>query len=813
MKVSLSWLKDYIPIRMDAADLAEALTMAGLEVEAVTDRYHYLESVRVGKILKITPHPNADKLKLCDVDIGDRTISVVCGAPNIGQHMLVPAALPGVVYPDGTVLKETVIRGVTSQGMLCSEAELALGADASGVMEIDSAAKKGARVAEALHLSDTLIEIDLTPNRPDCLSILGIAREIGAIQKNRPTYPDVKLPRSRGDISAITSITIEAPDHCPRYAARILEDITVAPSPVWLQDRLLSVGLRPINNIVDITNFVMMETGQPLHAFDFDLLAGHRIVVRTAEEGEVFITLDQKERRLSGDMLMICDGEKPVAIGGVMGGLNSEISENTRRVLIESAYFNPISIRKTAKRLGLGSDASHRFERGVDPGGTVKALNRAAQLMAEVGGGKLIKGVMDEYPGASQFKSKRIRLSVENTNRLLGTGLTAGEIKQFLESIEFDVKTAGKKNSGDHLVVVPPSFRVDVSRPEDLMEEVARLSGYNNIPATFPSLPAERRMPSKVLEIRDKIKQAMIGFGFTEAVNYSFADEQTCDRLGFSPKDTRRKVVHILNPLTEDQTVMRTSLLPGLLESGRRNIMQQMKDVKLFEIGKTFISSGEEALPEEKEMVAGLWTGRRIDASWHSPETISDFYDIKGVVQGLLDYLNIEGAVFTKVPETSPRYIRQGYSADIIIGNKVIGVVGEVNPDVLLNYGIKQPSYFFEIHLKLLIPLIPEGETLASIPRYPSIARDMTLIIDREIESGAILNRIKNLDEVILESADLFDVFEGGTLPPSKKSVSFRIIYRSPSETLDDERINILHQSVADRILREFDADLPKTTA
>jgi phenylalanyl-tRNA synthetase beta chain len=554
----------------------------------------------------------------------------------------------------------------------------------------------------------------------------------------------------------------------------------------------------------------MMETGQPLHAFDFDQLEENRIVVRTAQEGEVFVTLDQKERTLSQEMLLIWDGKKPVAIGGVMGGLNSEISENTKRVLIESAYFNPVSIRKTAKKLGLGSDASHRFERGVDRDGTVNALNRAAQLMAEVGKGKLIKGVIDEYN--ESYQPRQVQLSVKDTNRLLGTTLGSSEIEDLLTSIDFEVESGSEKseNGDTQLVVVPPSFRVDVTRPEDLMEEVARLSGYNNIPTTFPEIPAEGRQPSKELGVREDIRLAMAGFGFAEAINYVFTDEKSCDRLGFDSEDPRRDLLYILNPLTEDQSVMRTSLLPGLLEAARRNMAQQTKDLKLFEIGKTFIHSKKEKLPDEKEMVACIWTGRRFDASWNSSEESCDFYDIKGIAEGLLKCLKIDDVVFTRISDASPAYIRKGYSANVFVNETMVGVVGELGQNTLSSYGIKQASYFFELNLNQLMPLIPELKQVKPIPKYPAITRDITLIIDKRIESGEVLHSIEQLNEELIESIYLFDVFEGGSIPENKKSISFRVIYRSLSETLEDDKINKIHQSIAGRLLDTFDAELPE---
>jgi phenylalanyl-tRNA synthetase beta chain len=803
MKVSLSWLKDYVSIDMKVERLAEALTMIGLEVEAVSDRWEYLETVLVGRIETVRPHPNADNLQLCRLDLNRQRIEVVCGAPNVAADMLVPVALPGTRFPDGSVLKETVIRGIHSEGMICSENELGLGTDRAGVMGLEPSSTVGQKLAQEMRLSDTIFDIDLTPNRPDCLSIIGVAREIAGIQKKRLRYPRIELSDPDDEISKRTSVTLKAPDLCPRYAARMVTDIRIGASPFWLQDRLLSVGLRPINNIVDITNFVLMEMGQPLHAFDFNRLAGNRIIVRTATAGERFTTLDEKERSLTPDMLMICDAEKPVAVGGVMGGLNSEIETTTRNVLIESAYFNPVSIRKTSKKLGLNTEASHRFERGVDPEGTLTALNRAAQLMVEIGTGKLVGGIIDEYP--RPVKTPKMKLSAKDTNRLLGTRFSAKKIKRLLESIEFDV---GLKTSKD-LSVVPPSFRVDVTRPEDLMEEVARLSGYNNIPTTFPMIPAETRKPLKSLDTRNRIKHLMIGFGFSEVINYSFINRDACDLLGLPADDFRRKKVKILNPLTEDQTVMRTSLIPGLLGTMHHNHTQQEKNLKLFEIGKIFISTGYDQLPEEIEMLAGLWTGARYFPSWHSKETACDFFDMKGVAEGLLQSLKLVNCEFTSLPEASCAYTKSGHTAQIFIDNTFIGLVGEVHPRMLQNFDLAQTAFILELNLDRLTACLPETLQAQPIPKFPATTRDITIIVDRDIESLKIVKTIGSAHAELIERLHLFDVYEGAPIAGGKKSISFRIIYRSPHKTLEDEEINRLNKMITDRLVKAYNATLP----
>lgn len=789
---------------MDAHDLADALTMAGLEVESVSDRYDYLKRVIVGRISEIGDHPDDRNLKLCRVDIGGSTIPVVCGAPNAKKDVLAPCAMPGTRLPDGTVLRKRLVRGEASEGVLCSEAELGLGMGSDHIMELSRNIPVGAPLNQALGLSDPVLEIDLTPNRPDCLSIIGIAREVAAIEKTTVAYPEVHLPESTGDISRHTSVKIEAPDLCPRYAASLIFDITVKPSPFWLRDRLMSVGLKPINNIVDITNFVMMETGQPLHAFDFDHLGENRIVVRTAGKEEKFITLDGKERRLDPEMLMICDSEKPVAIGGIMGGINSEVENSTTRILLESAYFNPISIRKTSKKSGLNTDASHRFERGVDPDGTIRALDRATQLMVEIGGGNLVKGPIDVHP--RPVSKKNIVLSVETLNRRLGIRLDATEVKDYLKSIEFKIEDIDE----DRLAVIPPSCRVDVSRFEDLAEEIARLFGYNNIETTFPTIPAKARNPLKKVDARNTIKHLMAGLGFNEIITYSFISELSADRLELDPDDVRRRMVDMLNPLTEDQTVLRTSMVPGLLETMRFNLSMQNRNLKLFEIGNVYFNTGrEDSQPEEVEMLAGLWTGASVDLVWHSKEIKCDFYDLKGVVEEIFSRLGIVDARFERMAPASCFYTKPARTARILFDDKPVGLIGELHPKVLSNYDFKQTAFIFELDFDGTVSRIPEKKSARPISRYPATSRDITLIVKKGVESFDLLKSVETLNEDLIETIQLVDVFEGDPIPEGNKSVSFRITYRSHSETLEDNMINQIHKNIADKLLKEFDAALP----
>jgi len=803
MKVSLSWLKAFVPVEMTLDQLTEALTMVGLEVEAATDRYAYLSSVLVGRVAAVKNHPNADRLRLCDVELNAETYRVVCGAPNVTEGMLAPLALPGTHLPNGVVLKKGVIRGESSEGMLCSETELELGLDSSGIMALEQDLPVGENLAVALDLSDPVIEIDLTPNRPDCLSIIGTAREVAAIQDRRITVEPIDLGDAARDIETHTSVTVEAPEDCPRYTARLIENISVRPSPIWLQNRLISVGLRPINNIVDITNFVMMEYGQPLHAFDFDRLGENRIIVRRATAGETFVTLDQKERVLSEEMLLICDGLKPVGIAGVMGGLNSEIEPDTQRVLIESAYFNPASIRGTAKTLGLNTDASHRFERGIDPQTTPVALDRAAQLMLDLADGTLVEGMIDVKGRIPQ--PQPIVLTVEKTNRLLGIDLGRDEIRNLLESIEFLVEDG----PGDALTVTAPSFRVDIERPEDLIEEVARLTGYNNIPRTYPLVPAETRNPSRHLVLRDWVKKIMTGFGLSEAINYSFMDKKACDRLNFPADDPKRRFVEILNPLTEDQTVMRTSLVPGLLKSTQRNVSRQVKNIELFEIGKIFIQKEDAELPAETEMLGGILSGPNSRPHWNVPETAFDFFDMKGVVEGLADALKID-MQYTALSDEQCQYTRPGHTAQIVLDGDRVGIIGELQPKVLKAYDLKQTVFIFELDLTRLYDVIPEFCQAGEIPKFPATSRDATIIIDNGVESGQILDSVRDMDEALVESVHVFDVFSGDAIPEGRKSVSFRVTYRSLTATLEDEEINQLHKEITFKVIKRFYAGLPE---
>ncbi|MCG8632404.1 MAG: phenylalanine--tRNA ligase subunit beta [Desulfobacterales bacterium] len=811
MKVSLSWLREYIPVDLDPQEMSDRLTMAGLEVDAVESLYDYLDKVVVGQVVEAKQHPNADKLTCCAVDVGaDELSPIVCGAPNVREGMYVACALPGAVLPGDFKIKKSKLRGEKSCGMLCSAAELRLDSDAAGIMDLEGEFVPGTLLEKALALTDTVFEIDLTPNRPDCLSVIGVARETGAFTepKNKVTLPAAELPEDRiipDSIHDHASVEIKDPELCPRYTAGMLFDVKVGPSPHWLQQRLESVGLTPINNVVDITNFVMMETGQPLHAFDYDNLAKGKIVVRAAGDAIEFTTLDSKVHKMEPEMLMICDGEKPVAIAGVMGGENSEISDDTTRVLVESAYFNPVSVRRTAKRTGIGTDASHRFERGVDPEGTLFAMKRAVAMMAELCDAKIAAGVIDEHP--LKPESTRIELKADALNVRLGTDFSVDAIARILESVEFEVETIG-----DGLLSVGvPSFRVDVTRPEDLSEEVARLWGYNNIETSYPPVPAKGRELDPRLLLRRDIRQAMTGFSFYEAINYNFIHEDSCSRLGLEETDARQSVEEILNPISDQMSVLRTSLVPGLLESMRRNTAQQTETLRLFEIGKVFFATAKGEQPREVEMVGGLITGNRSDQTWFSKKEPLDFFDLKGVVQGLLDDLSVSDVSYVKIDDSSCPYFEAGYGARVVKAGKTICTLGKVDAKVLKTYGLKQDAFIFDMDMDLLQEAVPGVVQAEPLPRFPSVSRDMTLIVDNAVEVGAILEEVKKFagKQALIEDFFLFDVFEGEAIGEGKKSLSFRTVYRSANKTLTEKNIKKVHATLSKRVLDTFNASLP----
>ena len=807
MKFTLNWLQNYVDIQSLSSDeLAEHLTMLGLEVDAIAPLYQELAALKTGLVISAEKHPNADKLTVCQVQIGDEKHQIVCGAPNVRQDLAVVVALPGTVLPGNFKISKSKIRGVESFGMICSERELGLSNEHDGIMELPEGTEHGNSFIKAQGLEETFVEVDLTPNRPDCASVIGIAREIAGIVRQ-----PLSLPIQAATIDTTSSefsVEIEASELCPRYAGRLIKDVKIGPSPWWLRKRLLSVGLRPINNIVDITNFVMLEYGQPLHAFDFDTLAGKQIVVRTPRQNEMtFATLDESARQLDTDMLMICDGEKPIAVAGIMGGLNSEVSDSTTNILLESACFNPVSVRKTARKLNLATDASYRFERGVDPDGTINALNRAVELMCELAGGQAPDEGIDCYPGKTELPT--LSLSASRTSSLLGIDLKTEEIADLLESIGISCRIEDK----DSLTVNPPSFRVDIEREADLVEEVARLYGYNNIPATLPkvnlSYPEQDSNRLKRLEIAERLTS----IGYTEAINYSFISEKHVEMMNIPPSDERYDPVRLLNPLSEDQSVMRTMLLPGLLENVKRNINQQKTAIKMFEIGKVFTPAGSNIQPSEKTMLAGVLSGNRHgeNSPLHFKQEAVDIFEAKGCVEFMINEMGLghigEGeAIHFALPEngSDEPFAENGYSLDVRFGSLKLGSLGKVKEEVLRSFSIKHDVYYFDLEYDRICDQPTISKQFSSLPVYPSVKRDIALVVSENVSAGELLAKVRNSRDKLIESCEIFDLFQGEKIPEGFKSVALTITYRSPTKTLTEKNVEKSHSKIVRLLTDEF---------
>lgn len=800
MIVSLKWLRDYVDIPLSLEELVSRLTMIGLEVDAVRYQNPLLESVVTVRVEVVEPHPRADRLHLCKVFDGRSTYQIVCGAPNVKEGQIVPLALPGAQLAGGGTIEEARIRGEFSQGMLCSEKELGLGEDTSGIWLLPDDTPLGVSLREALGIEDVIIDIGVTPNRGDCLSAIGIAREIAAICRVPLRYPDSSLKESGPAIESLSSVTVDDPAGCPRYAARIVRGVTIGPSPEWLRNRVEEVGLRSINNIVDVTNYILMELGQPLHAFDFDSLREHRIVVRRATEGERFTTLDGVERTLFSDTLLICDGRGPVAIAGIMGGLDSEINPGTTQVLIESAYFQPQCIRRSTKRLGLRSESSFRFERGIDPEGVIRALDRAAQLMLEVAGGEIATGRIDVYPSPIRFPALTLR--VDRTNRFLGTKLDASEIADALSRIEMRVEEL----SSERIVVVPPSFRSDITREVDLAEEVARLIGYERIPVTYPQAAVNAAPLDPHLRARQDVKNILQGVGFFEAINYSFISYALLQKLRLSPEDPRLRPMRVKNPLSEEQAVMRTSLIPGLLQTARFNFDRRNEDIRIFELSKVFLPREGETLPEEPHHLAGLMAGRRFPDLLYGGDEEVDFSDVKGVVEVALSPFFFDKLEFR--PDNLPAYLDSRCAATVCHGGEILGTLGRIHPEIEQAFDLKRATYIFELDFDIVFGLRRSHPLYRSLPRFPSVTRDMALIVDEDLPVQEPLDFLWSRKEALLEQVEIFDIYRNPQLGQGKKSIGYRLIYRAADRSLTDEEVNAIHSRLVGKVLDAFHAVL-----
>lgn len=790
MKLVFSWLREFVDIDIEPERLAELLTLKGLEVSDCYPVGKGLDKIIAGRIVDIKRHPKSDRLYVCDVDTGASLIPVVCSAPNLKKDMITALALPGTRLPNGMEIKEVEIRGVKSKGVLLAEDELGLTDDHSGIIELSSNIAPGTSLTEALSVEDWVLDIELTPNRGDCASVLGIAREVSAITGTPLKMPSIEYKELDEEADQVSSVIINEPEKCRRYSAGIIKDVNIRPSPFWIRYRLYLADIRAINNIVDITNYVMLELGQPLHAFDMDRLKGPKIIVRCAKEGEEFTTLDGVTHKLFPEVLLICDAERAVALAGIMGGLNSEIEEDTKNVFLEAAFFDPTTIRRGAKLLGISTEASYRFERGIDIEAVTVALRRAISLMYKLADGKPLKGIIDNYP--IPYRPFSITMSVKKANRFLGTSLSKEKIKGYLSALKMEVKDIDE----DKIGVIPPSFRMDISREADLFEEIARLDGYENIPVTLPYIRPSEQEEAQELRFEQDIRNIMVGMGFTEIITYSFISPEFRNSIGIPGN-----FVTIINPLTKDQSVMRTSLVPGVLEAIKTNISYNEYNLRLFEIGKVFIKRGEEELPEERSFLCAGVTGLWDIKSWYGRERKADFYDVKGAVETLLRSISSKPFSFEK--KDAPSWYEHGEYASVCVNSYVLGHIGKVSSDVLKRLDIEQDVYLLELDLVGLSRYFVEPRRFKAYSRFPAVYRDISIIVKKEVESRRIEQIIKRIGGDILEAVHLFDLYEGGKLASDEKAFGFRIWFRSMKGTLEKKEVDKIYDEIIKTIIDE----------
>ncbi|MEW6189393.1 MAG: phenylalanine--tRNA ligase subunit beta [Actinomycetota bacterium] len=799
MRISLNWLRNYVEFDLSPEELAERLNLTGTVVEGIEYLGKDLQKVVVGRIKRIKPHPNADYLKVCSVDIGGKELQIVCGAKNMKEGDKVPVALVGTKLPSGLEINRAIIKGVVSEGMMCSESELGVGEDASGLLILDESVEVGENLAKALGLEDAVLELEITPNRPDCLGVIGIAREVAAIVGSELKKPKIKLKEVDRSIHQVTRVDVLDGDLCPRYAARIIDDITIAPSPLWMKRRLQAAGFRAINNVVDITNYVMLETGQPLHAFDFHRLNERRIVVRTAHLGETIVTLDGVFRQLDETMLVIADAKEPIALAGVMGGAHSEVSEGTTTILLESANFNPRSIMRTSRKLGLITESSNRFEKGLDPNGPVYAADRAAQLMQELAGGKVFKGVIDVYPKPKRVWSLTLR--PQRVNDILGTNLLPKQIAQILESLELKISRLPTPDS--RLEVRVPTFRPDLEREIDLIEEVARLYGYNRIQSTLPESGGKRGGLSLNQRISLCIKDILVSCGLWEVVTYSFIGPQHFDKLMLPADSSLRRTIALRNPLSEEQSIMRTTLLPGLLEVLRYNAHRNRYNVQIFEVGRIFHPRPGEILPHEPVMVAAALTGSWRESEWHERAKLLDFFDAKGIIETLFDQLGIED---WHLARTIRPFLHPGRGAEVFIKGEMVGILGEIHPHVQEAFELPNPVTIFELEEAKLVKYASLLRQFEEIPKYPDVTLDIALVVDEAISNEEVYKVIRRWGGRLLKEIHLFDLYRGGQIPRGKKSLAYSLTFRADDRTLTEDETKKALERIIARLKKELGA-------
>ena len=808
MRAPLSWLKKYVPVSIAPSDLAHRLTMAGVEVGEVEeiggdwDR----DKVLVGRVVKVDRHPNADRLTLPTVDLGnDETMTVVCGAPNVAGGQKIAFAREGARLfstRSGKVepLKSARIRGVLSSGMVCSALELGLGDDHEGILLLDDGAPVGTPLAD--YLGDTVLDIEVTPNRPDCLSLLGVAHEVAALTGEMVTEPDLSYPEAGRPIEDQVRIEIADPDLCYRYTASLVTGVKIGPSPQWMQDALVNADQRPVNNVVDITNYVMLEYGQPLHAFDFDRVKDRTIIVRAARPGEVLVTLDGEERTLEPPMLTIADSEDAVGLAGVMGGGNTEMHEGTTSVLLESASFSPVNTRRTASSLRLSTEASHRFERGIRAELAPLALRRATQLILEIAGGEAAKGIVDLYPG--QEERPPVKISRERIEKVLGVDYEMSEVEGVLSSLGFE--RSDESQAENTILVKVPYWRSDISIEDDLIEEVARITGYDNIPTTTLSTPIPHHEPQTQRSLREQVRDLLAAAGMQETISYNLTDLETLKAV--QAFDDVAEPLRVANPMSSDHDYLRTSLRGAVLRTlaANRRVIGS-GGLRIFEMGRVFLPREEARdrnLPEEREMLVGALSGPRFPPSWQAPPGDLDFFDAKGVLESVFDSIGLN----VEYERGDDPVLHPGKTARLSCAGKAIGVVGEVHPRVRERFDLEESTVaLFEVDIESLIQAIPEtGRRYQSTSRFPQSHRDLALIVDEDVPSARVQAIIEGHDLVVGSAP--FDVYSGEGVPADKKSVAYAVTFQSTEGTLTSEQVDRAQEEILRRLEREVGATL-----
>ncbi|MGO5441504.1 phenylalanine--tRNA ligase subunit beta [Megamonas funiformis] len=809
MQVSIKWLKDYIDFTETPEQLADKLTMAGIPVENVVDPGEGLEKVVTGRIEKLEPHQNSDHLQICTMNVGlAENIIIVTGAQNVAEGQVVPVAMVGAHLPNGMKISKGKLRGVASNGMLCSAQELKLDLEKlpeeqkTGIFILPSDTPVGIPAKDVLGLNDVVLEFELTANRADCFSVLGLVREIAAITGNKPHFPEIKVNEDDNTkLNDIFSVEIADPDLCSRFSTRMLKNVKIGPSPEWMQQRLEGAGIRSINNVVDVTNFVMIELGHPMHAYDYDKITGKKLIARRAVEGEELHTLDDTSRKAKGEMLVIADSEKAAGLAGIMGGFETEITDTTITVVLESADFYGPCIRRTARACGLSSEASGRFERGVDSETTIKALDRAAQLLQEMGACTICEGIVDVYPNPKQ--ANYVTFTPEQINNHLGTNIAKDVMLNIITSVGFDVT----KDENDEITIKVPSWRNDVTCMADISEEIARLHGFDKIKSTLPNGVSMQGTQSAKQTFIDKVKASLSSQGLYETISFALTNEETFNKLNIPQDSPLRKAVPIMNPLSDEYPLVRTTLLSSIFDNLARNLARKNDDVALFEVGSVFFPKALPVteLPDEVVKIAGAITGRRNAQGWNQTNDMVDFYDAKGIIEELLANLRVTRYTV----EAGTHYaMHPGKTALFKKGRDVIATVGEVHPAVLSAYGITKPVYIFELDATTVMKYMAKDLKYKALPKYPATSRDLAMLVDVDVNAADIEKAMTKAAGQNLTQITLFDVYTGKQVEEGKKSLAFSLTFQSNDKTLTDAEIDPAIEKIVAKLQKDFNANL-----